>query len=118
MQARIRRIIGVQVGTTLVITLIVLLFAGGVSAASALMGGAIACLTSLLYAWTMDAGERATPQQMLRAHFRAETCKLIATVLLFVAALTLFKGVAVVPLLLTYIAASLLVYWTALLFDK
>jgi ATP synthase protein I len=54
------------------------------------------------------------PKALLRAHLVAEVQKLAVTVILFAAVLILFKGVATLPLLLTFIA-TLVVYWVALL---
>ena len=57
----------------------------------------------------------ADPKALLRAHLVGEAQKLALTVILFAAVLILYKGVATLPLLLTFIA-TLVVYWVALLF--
>jgi len=53
-------------------------------------------------------------EALLRAHVVGEVQKLALTVILFAAVLILYKGVATLPLLLTFIA-TLAVYWVALL---
>jgi F0F1-type ATP synthase assembly protein I len=75
---------------------------------------------SLAYAWriarpqTRGTDAAADPRALVRAHFVGEAQKLALTVILFAAVLVLYKGVATLPLLLTFIA-TLVVYWVALL---
>ena len=125
MRAQLGRIIGLQVAVSVVIALACLVFYGANAAVSAFLGGAIGFLGSLAYAWRIAGsqargtggtdGERAADARaLMRAHLVGEVQKLALTVILFVAVLVLYKGVATLPLLLTFIA-TLVVYWVALL---
>lgn len=129
MRAQLGRIIGLQVGVSAVIALACLVFYGANAAVSAFLGGAIGFLGSLAYAWRIAGpkargtsgtdGARGTdaaadPRALMRAHLVGEAQKLALTVILFVAVLVLYKDVATLPLLLTFIA-TLVVYWVALL---
>jgi ATP synthase protein I len=113
-RGQVRRIIGLQVAVSGVIALLCLVVYGANAAASAFLGGAIGFLGSLAYARRIAARETSDPKVLLRAHFIGEVQKLALTVILFVAVLILYKGVATLPLLLTFIA-TLVVYWVALL---
>jgi ATP synthase protein I len=112
---KIYRIIRLQVVVAAVISLLLLPIYGALVAASAFAGGAIGFITSWVYARKMTVPAGSDPRLMLRAHAVAEAWKLGLIVILFVAVLTFFKGVATLPLLLTFIA-TLAVYWVALLF--
>lgn len=114
MNAQVRRIIGLQILVTALISLLLLAIWGVVVAVSAFAGGAIGFTTSLVYAWVMTVPPGSDPGTMLRAHFRAEMWKIALTVILFAAVLVLFKGISTLPLLLTFMA-TLAVYWVALL---
>ena len=124
MRAQLGRIIGLQVAVSVAISLACLVFYGVNAALSAFLGGAIGFLGSLAYAWKIagprargngDAdGGRADPRALMRAHLVGEALKLALTVILFVVVLAFYKGVATLPLLLTFIA-TLVVYWVALL---
>lgn len=120
MRAQLGRIIGLQVAVSIVIAVACLAFYGVNAAVSAFLGGAIGFVGSFAYAWRIarqhvrgGAGE-ADPKALMRAHFVGEAQKLALTVILFAAVLVLYKGVATLPLLLTFIA-TLVVYWVALL---
>lgn len=127
MRAQLGRIIGLQVAISLVIALACLAFYGANAAVSAFLGGAIGFVGSFAYAWkiagpqtrntggTSGTDAAADPKAMMRAHLVGEALKLALTVILFAAVLILYKGVATLPLLLTFIA-TLVVYWVALLF--
>jgi ATP synthase protein I len=109
------RIIGLQVLVTLAISLVLLPVYGTLVAASAFAGGAIGFTTSWAYARRMSVPPGSSPGAMLRAHVLAEILKLGLIVILFVGVLVLFREVATLPMLLTFIA-TLAVYWVALLF--
>lgn len=110
----VRRIIGLQVAVTALIALSLLGFKGASAAVSALLGGAIGFLTSLVYAKTMLMVKGDEPRDQLRAHIRAEAYKLLATPVLFVAVFAVFSDVSPLILILTF-AATLAVYWAGLL---
>ena len=114
MNAQVRRIIGLQILVTAVISLFSLAIWGAAVAASAFAGGAIGFASSLAYALGMSAPPESDPRIILMAQLRAEVLKLALTVILIAAVLILFKGIPTLPLLLTFIA-TLSVYWVALL---
>ena len=108
-------IIAAQVAVTLVAALMAYLAGGEARFAwSALIGGAIGFSTAAIYARSMFAARGKEPRELVKAHFRAEALKLVVTVVLLAAVLTIYKDVSTLPLLLTYIA-TLTVYWFALL---
>jgi ATP synthase protein I len=115
LRAQLGRIVGLQVAVSVAIALACLAFYGVNAAVSAFLGGAIGFLGSFAYAWRIARPQVSDPKALLRAHLVAEVQKLAVTVILFAAVLILFKGVATLPLLLTFIA-TLVVYWVALLF--
>jgi ATP synthase protein I len=114
MRGEMRRIIGLQVAVSVAIALLCLVLYGTNAAASAFIGGAIGFLGSLAYARRIAAPQTSDPKVLLRSHLVGEVLKLGLTVILFAAVFILYKGVAALPLLLTFIA-TLAVYWVALL---
>ena len=108
------RVVGLQVLVTVLISLSVLVFYGALAAASAFAGGAIGFVTSWAYIQKMAAPVGSDPGKLLRNHALAECLKLGLTVILFAAVFIFFKGVAVLPMLLTFMA-TLAMYWVALL---
>ena len=113
---QVKRIIMQQIGVTVVISLVLLAIYGTVVGVSAFVGGAIGFLTSWMYAWKMSVPAGSDPGAFLKAHYKAEGYKLGATFVLFAATFILFKGVAALPLFLTY-GATLLAFWVALLLN-
>lgn len=111
----VRRIILVQVSVAVVIALMMLLITGVAAAVSAFLGGAIGFLTSLIYAKKMLAPPGSEAKKIIRAHYSAEAYKLIFTILLFSLVFTQYKEVHALSLFATY-AATLAVYWIALIF--
>lgn len=111
----VRRIIMVQVAVAVVIALLMLVFQGLTAAVSAFVGGAIGFLTSWVYAKKMLAPPGSDAKKIIRAHYSAEAYKLIFTILLFSLVFTRFKEVHALSLFATY-AATLAVYWVALIF--
>lgn len=111
----VRRIILIQVAVAVLIALIMLISQGVIAAASSFVGGAIGFLTSLIYAKKMLAPPGSEAKKIIRAHYGAEAYKLIFTILLFSLVFTQFRQVHALPLFATY-AATLAVYWVALIF--
>jgi len=103
-----------QAVVTVVVALGALWLAGRVAAVSALLGGGIATAGSLAMAGVGLAGAPAADaQRALGAFYVGEAVKLALVVVLFVVVL---KWVKVAPLaMLAAFAATLLVYWIALL---
>ncbi len=112
---KVYRFIGLQILVATLISVLLLPIYGALVAASAFAGGAIGFTTSWVYARKMTVPAGSDPRVMLRAHMLAEVWKIGLTVVLFAAVLVLFKEVATLPLLLTFMA-TLAVYWVALLF--
>ena len=109
------RVVGLQVLVTVLVSLVVLISFGATAAGSAFIGGAIGFVTGWAYVKKMAAplaGE--DPRKLLLNHALAECLKLALTVILFAAVFIFYKEVAVLPLLLTFMA-TLAVYWVALL---
>jgi len=111
----VRRIILTQVVVAVVISLLMLLLLGVTAAVSAFVGGAIGFLTSLIYAKKMLAPPGSDAKKIIRAHYSAEAYKLILAILLFSLVFTQYKEVHALSLFATY-AATLTVYWVALIF--
>lgn len=111
----VRRIILVQVAVAVLIALLMLFIQGLTAAVSAFVGGAIGFLTSLVYAKKMLAPPGSDAKNIIRAHYSAEAYKLIFTILLFSLVFTQYKEVHALSLFAAY-AATLAVYWIALIF--
>lgn len=109
------RIIIIQVAVAILASLLILIFQGVTAAISAFVGGAIGFLTSLVYAKKMLAPFGSDAKKIVRAHYSAEAYKLIFTILLFSLVFIQFKEVHALSLFVTY-AATLTVYWVALIF--
>ena len=106
-------IIESQVVATVFIAIVFLLASGGRAATSALIGGGICAIASLVVALaTFREVIGNDPRRILRNVYRGEAAKLGITALLLIAA---FKvGVRAGPFFTAYIA-SLFVYWVVLL---
>ena len=113
---RIARIIGLQVGISIVIAVLLLAFVGTIAALSAFVGGAIAFVPAALYAGRMVAVTGSDPKTLLRAQYLAEAFKTATTLILFGMTFVLFRQVVASWLFVTYVAA-LLMYLVALLID-
>lgn len=111
----VRRIILIQLAVSIAIALIILLLQSVTAAVSAFVGGAIGFTTSLIYAWKMLAPPGSEAKKLVHTHYKAEAYKLAFTILLFSLVFTQFKEVAALPLFAGY-AATLAVYWVALIF--
>ena len=102
-----------QAAVTVVCALVSWLIADVHAALSAMMGGGISTVASLVMAMLGFSGRSAAdPQRAMRAFFVAETAKIAIVIVLFVAVL---KTMKVVPLAMlgTYIA-TFFVFWVAL----
>ena len=103
-----------QAGATVIVAAFALVLAGRLAAFSALLGGGIASVGSLAMAGLVFGGSAAlSARHALSVFYVGEAVKLALVVVLFVAVL---KWVQVAPLaMLAAFAATLLVYWIALL---
>jgi F0F1-type ATP synthase assembly protein I len=108
-------IIGIQIATTLASGLVVGATTRDLGATvSALWGGSIGFLSAATYASVMRAPLGSTPNDLLKAQYRAQGLKFAVTLGLFGATFVIAKNVSPLPLFLTY-AATLLAYWVGLL---
>ena len=99
-------VVRIQSVLTLCITALCALFVSYNSAVSALMGGVLAVVPALLYALIAYRIKRAHPQVLLKEHFRAESVKMLSTLILFALVILLFRGVSAPSLFAGYIAAQ------------
>ena len=102
-----------QAAVTLICALAAWLISDSRAAISALLGGGISTVASLVMAFLGVGGRSAAdPQRALRVFFVGETAKIAVMIVLFIAVL---KTMKVVPLAMlgTY-AATFLVFWLAL----
>jgi F0F1-type ATP synthase assembly protein I len=116
MDSRIIRILVLQLGLTILISLVLFQFNGLLSATSSVAGGMISFLASLAYAVRAQMGAT-DAQSRLRANFAAERMKFLVNGVGFAAAFILIKELRMPEFFLTYIA-TLLVYFAALAFDR
>jgi ATP synthase protein I len=108
------RIIAAQAVVTMLLALACFVIWGALAGRSALIGGGIGTLGSLVQAsfGMRRLKEGADPQQLLGAMYRGEAMKWAVTVLAFVWVL---RGVRVAPAALFCVyAATFVVYWLAL----
>jgi ATP synthase protein I len=68
----------------------------------------------LVYARVIQAARGQGPNELVKAHYLAQSLKFAVTVVLFGAIFVIAKRVAPLPLFLTY-AATLLAYWAGLI---
>ncbi len=115
--ARIRRVIGLQAKAAVLIALLLAMFYGADVALSGLIGGAIGVIASWAYAISIALPRGSDPRLLLRGHYLGEFSRLAVTVCLFAVVFVLYKGVQPLPLFVTY-AATLLMYWVALIVDN
>ena len=103
-----------QAGVTAIMALCAFGLAGRLAAVSALLGGGIACVGSLAMAGLVFGGSGAgSARRALGAFYAGEAVKLTLIVVLFAVVL---KWVKVAPVaMFAAFAATLLVYWIALL---
>ncbi|CAN5289880.1 hypothetical protein BH11PSE11_BH11PSE11_08240 [soil metagenome] len=113
---KLLRVIGLQVGATLLVVLILWYAKGKLEALSALLGGVIAFVPASLYALRIQVSST-DPKVLLKAHFRAEAFKNAATIVLFGVTFLLFKDVNALWLFIAY-GVTLSMYWLALVTDK
>lgn len=115
--ARIRRIIGLQAKAALLVALLLAILYGADVALSGLIGGAIGVIASWAYAISIALPRGNDPRLLLQGHYLGEFSRLGVTVALFALVFVLYKGVQPLPLFVTY-AATLLMYWVALIVDN
>lgn len=107
------RLAGWQLAVTAVLALGAAWIGGRAWAVSAICGGAIGLLAGLYQALRMfriDASE--APQLFMRGVYASEAVKILLTVALFIAAISL-AGIEMVPAMVGY-AGTFIVYWAAL----
>lgn len=90
-------------------------FVGKHEAVSALMGGFICSLANLFFAGRLFSSQsEQPPKQMLRRFYRSEALKIVFTLTMFIIAMSIAK-VALLPFIVSYLLAALIVNWLFLL---
>jgi len=107
------KVVLLQTGIAVMFSSAVAIFADKQKALSAVAGGSIAVIGSLMYAM-MVVGRSGNAASIMKTHFRAEMIKIFVTVVLFVLTLLLFQSAALLWLILGFAVATL-AYWFALL---
>ena len=115
--AKAGKVILLQLALTLAVAVLAGVFSGWVAAISAMVGGAIAVVGAVVYVKVAYAVPLASPQVLMRAHFRAEMFKLLVTAILFALVFMGLKGVAALWVFLAFAAASA-AYWLVLVSIK
>jgi ATP synthase protein I len=112
-RAKAYRIVAAQLAVTAVISLVWAVYSGALAGGSALGGGLISVAGSLFFGRWLGAADGRPARDFARAFYVGEGLKIVLTVALFWVAMALLSAAAA-PLLITY-AATLIVYWLALL---
>ena len=100
---QIYQIILIQFGTTIAISVALLVFADAVYFRSALAGGLISTLANAYFAWKSFAKEQESkPEQILASFYAAEVGKIILTVMMFAGAIALIKPLSIITLMGVY----------------
>lgn len=116
MHHEVRWILGRQVLVTVVAAVLAGVVQGVHGAISALIGGGIAVLGGGVYAWRA-LRMRIDPRAAFRGQVAGEGYKLAITLFLFVLVFKGYGQLQALPLLLAY-AATIVVYWIALLAQR
>ncbi len=111
----VKRLLKTQLLTSILISLLFLLFAGKNEGISAMLGGLIAIVPSILFAKELFRyqGARAA-QQIVKNFYLGEALKIFSTAILFTLVFVLYK-IAPLAFFSTYIVV-LMTYWFAPLF--
>jgi len=112
-QSSAYRVAAAQLVAAATISLVLLWFSGAATAGAAFAGGLIAAAGTLYFARSLAGATGRSPREFARAFVVGEGLKVVLTVALFRVALALFEATPA-PLFITY-AATLMVYWLALL---
>lgn len=115
-RAKAYRIVVAQLAVAAVISLGMYGFYGEAAAWSALAGGLISAAGSLIFARWLAKAAGGSPRAFASAFYVGEWLKIVLTAALFWIAIALLEA-TLAPLFITY-AATLIVYWLALLPDS
>jgi F0F1-type ATP synthase assembly protein I len=116
--ASIRRVLAVQVGITVTCGLLFWFFSGVRGAVSSAAGGAICLIAALPYAFRAGFVRPKSASHAFVTHALGELLKLVVLLALLTVAFVRFGDrLAALPLLVTFIAATL-AYWVALLMPE
>ncbi|MDE3011942.1 MAG: ATP synthase subunit I [Pseudomonadota bacterium] len=116
MRSRILRIIGLQVGVTLAISLLLWTGTSANHALSAFWGGACAFVPALAYQFRAALVRGKDARDILRAQYAGEGVKFAMSILMFYVVFTRVHPL-VAPLFFATYVAALLCYFVALLTD-
>ncbi len=108
----VRRMLGIQLFTSVLISLVLLLIFGAKEAVSAMLGGMVAIIPSALFARKLFRyqGARAA-RQIVKSFYIGEAVKIASSVILFALVFILFK-ITPLAFFFTYIVV-LMSYWFA-----
>ncbi|MFC3908204.1 ATP synthase subunit I [Legionella dresdenensis] len=114
----VRRLIIIQIGICLMITLLLFLFSGAKAAGSALTGGLVAILPSAVFAKRLFKyqGARAA-KEIVKNFYQGEFLKIILSMILF-ALVFIFYEVQPLVFFLTYIALVMTNWFAPLIIDN
>lgn len=118
MSGQVRRVISLQVLFVVLLAASLAGLFGSAPAVSAVAGGVIGIVSSLVYAVIAYRGRPLAPQMVMKAHFAAEMFKMIAVALLFVLAIVFLKNELSAPGLFGGYLATTAGYWAALMFKN
>jgi ATP synthase protein I len=114
---QVRWVLSCQLWVTLVATLAAGVAQGIHAAVSAALGGGIGVISAYAYVWRALRGSAASgadPKKAFHAQVLGEGYKFAVTLLLFALVFKSYGQLAALPLFLAY-AATIVVYWMALL---
>ncbi len=117
MHPQVRWVLMCQLAVTAVAALVAGIAFGVHAGISAALGGSIGVLSGYAYAWRAMRGSGATdsdPKKAFRAQVAGEGYKFAVTLLFFALVFKSYGQLAALPLFLAY-AATIVVYWIALL---
>lgn len=110
------RLVGFQLGLTLLLATIALFYAGVTAVSSAVLGGLVSMLPTAYFATTLFQyqGARAA-RQILSAFYKGEALKIILTIILFA---LVFKFFTVIPVVFfgVYIMDQMIFWFAPLIF--
>lgn len=113
MREAVRRVVILQLCITFGASLIAALDGGLVSARSALVGGALGVIPTLVYWLAVRFVTSAQPARVAGIHLIAELLKIATTLALFALVIVFLNGIRFFPLIVTF-CLTLIAYWITL----
>lgn len=113
MREIVRKVVILQLCIAFGAGLIAALYGGLVSAWSALVGGALGVVPTLVYWLVVRLVASTAPARVVGIHLVAEFLKIATTLALFVLAIVFLNGILFFPLIVTF-CLTLIAYWITL----